>query len=173
MKEAGDGRNSDGEKSDDSDPFQLGPVIEKIMGGTTRRTKFRKIIQKHANPQRTRFESWREFLQGLDSGGKARDGVRRGKVKGKRGRKPKNKKSQLDGGDIISDSQFKLCNMQVERASCQDEARDITDCAVGMGFINSQDREQVWKIFSEWELRDRECNRNKCGESGIGDKSSG
>lgn len=81
---------------DDTDPFALGPIIEEIMDCTRKRMKFRKFAQKHALVQRTRFEKWREFVQGMSSGGRTNTVVRRGKFKGKRGRKSKNKATNLD-----------------------------------------------------------------------------
>lgn len=56
-------------------------------------------------------------IQMEDNDGREIKGVKRGKFKAKRGRKPKKKVSQLDGGDMISDSQIGLCNERAERIS--------------------------------------------------------
>lgn len=148
--------SSEEEQVEKSDPFSLGPIIETVMGNNQRKTKFRKIIQNHAISQKTRFENWRDFIQGLSSSGKESKGVRRGKIKKKRGRKSKKGVNQIDGGIVISDSQVRSCNMQVEKQSCEVEARKMVEKGVQMGFINPQDNEKVWKIFTEWEKRDQE-----------------
>lgn len=157
----------------ESDPFQLGPIIERIMEGTSRRTKMRKLIQKHSTTQRTRFEKWRDFVKGMNSGGKDNHGVIRGRIRGKKGRKTKEKKVLLDGGDIITDSQVQSCNKQVKNLSCQEEARQHMEKGIEVGFLNHNEGEKVLKIFLEWEKRDRQIHRQQNEEEGFGMRSSG
>lgn len=111
--------------------------------------------KKQAVMQKARFEEWREFAKGLNSGGKTIQRVKRRKFKAKRGRKPKRKESLLDGGDIISDSQIKLCNKQVERRTSREEARNSMLMGVDMGLIDIKKSEKVWNIYQKWEERDR------------------
>lgn len=139
----------------DSDLFNLGPMIDKAMKASKRRLNKKKISIKKKSTQQSRFEEWRNFVQDLKSGGEEIVGVRRGKPKAKRGRKPKNKKSKLDGGDIVSDSQINSCNNMMIRKSCAEEAEISMKRGVELGFINKGEGTEVWKIFMEWEKRDR------------------
>lgn len=157
----------------DSDPFQLRPIIDRVMEGEGRIIKTGKLIKKHAEKQQTRFREWRNFVQGMNSSGKELHRVRREKFKAKKGRKPKNKKSPLDGGDVILDSQIKSCNKQVERKSCNEEAREDMRRGIELGLIREQDGQKAWEIFKEWEGRDRMAKAMTKVVEGVGHERSG
>lgn len=128
----------------DSDPFDLERIIEKTMRGTRKgKKRNNEKINNNKSAQKARFEEWRQFVKDLNSGGKAVEGVRRGKPKGKRGRKPKITFTQLGGGDIITDSQIRACNTQVERNTCEEEARRSLIIGEKMGLIREEDGEKV------------------------------
>lgn len=109
----------------------------------------------------------------MRSGEKEVVGVRRGKPKKKRGRESKKKSNPLDGGDFCSNSQIMACNAHILRSSCQEDARDSVTIGQALGLIRKEDGAKVWKIFQEWETRDREVAARKNVAGGIGHVTSG
>lgn len=132
----------------------------------------KKIIN-NSELQKSRCVEWRDFIQEVGSGEKEVVGVRRGKPKAKRGRKPNNKKVELDGGDIVSDSQILSCNLLLERKSSAVEAKGSVDKVIELGFINVAQGEKVWKVFKEWEDRDRVAIDKLEEGKGVGKNISG